>query len=108
MADWPELGELKQILDITSEDWDGDDDDSRLTRVLSAAIARVKTDVGHWDEMEDEPDDNLAQAALRMAELIATRPAGEGKRFAADANAESSDPTYLRLLKGRRRVFGVA
>jgi hypothetical protein len=37
---------------------------------------------------------------LRLAELIGLRP-GEAATFAAD-------PTYLRLLKGHRRKFGIA
>ncbi len=100
MAAWPELDELKQVLDVTSPDWDGDLDDTRLTRLLSAAIARVKMDVGDWDEDVDSPDDALSQAALRMAELMALRP--------EVAPAALGDPTYARLLKGHRRVFGVA
>lgn len=97
---WPQLDELKQLLDITSDEWDGEDeygDDTRLSQILAAAIERVKADVGHWDEAYDEPDARLARAALRMAELLSTRPES------ADA-----DTTYRRLLAGHRRVFGVA
>lgn len=102
---WPGLDELKQVLDITSDDWDGlplsgDEDPTRLTRLLAAAIAQVKLDVGQWDEDEDEPDDALAQAALRMAELLALRP-----ESAAEA---TGDPTYQRLLKGHRKRFAFA
>jgi hypothetical protein len=102
MAAWPELDELKQVLDVTSDDWDGDDDYelTRLARLLASAIERVKLDVGKWDEDEDAPDDALAQAALRMAELLALRP-----QFAEEA---IKDPTYSRLLFGHRRTFGVA
>lgn len=100
MAAWPDLEELKQVLDVTSSDWDGDYDGTRLTRLLEAAIAKVKADVGNWDEYEDEPDDALAQAALRMAELMALKP-----EVAASA---TGDPTYGRLLYGHRRAFGVA
>jgi hypothetical protein len=95
MADWPGPDELKRVLDVTSEDWD-----ETLDRVLSSAIERVKHDVGEWDDDTDEPDDNLAQAALRMAELLALRP-----EAAAQAR---TDPTYARLLKGHRRRFSVA
>lgn len=95
MADWPDADEVKQVLDIASEDWD-----DTIDRVLSAAIVRVKDDVGAWDEDTDEPDDNLAQAALRMAELLALRP-----EAAAQAQA---DPTYQRLIKGRRKRFAIA
>lgn len=98
---WPELDELKQVLDVTSTDWDGDYDGTRLTRLLAAAIERVKHDVGSWDEYVDEPDDSLAQAALRMAELMALKP-----ELAAAVGFR--DPTYDRLLYGRRKSFGVA
>ncbi len=103
--DWPQLDELKQVLDVESVDWDGVIDDygngpTRLTRLLAAAIERVKLDVGNWDEYVDVPDDNLSQAALRMAELIALRPGA--------AASASDDPTYQRLLFGHRRRFGIA
>ena len=95
MADWPDATEVKQVLDITSEDWD-----DTVDRILAAAIYKVKTDVGLWDEDVDEPDDSLSQAALRMAELISLRPEA--------ATSTSADPTYNRLLFGHRRSFGVA
>jgi hypothetical protein len=97
---WPELDELKQVLDVTSDDWDGDLDNTRLTRLLAAAIVKVKLDVGDWDDLVDVPDESLAQAALRMAELLALRP-----EVAADAVA---DPTYRRLMFGHRRKWGIA
>ncbi len=95
MADWPDAEEIKQVLDITSEDWD-----DTVDRIRSAAILRVKQDVGAWDEYEDEPDESLAQAALRMAELIALRPEA--------AAGAMRDPTYAGLLKGHRRKFSIA
>jgi hypothetical protein len=94
MADWPDAAELKQVLDVTSDDWD-----LTLDRVVAAAVERVKSDVGSWVEATDIPDENLAGAALRMAELMALRP---------EAAADSiNDPTYNRLIKGHRRTFGV-
>lgn len=101
MAAWPELDELKQVLDVTSTEWDGDYDGTRLTRLLAAAIEKVKSDVGDWDDYADVPDDNLSQAALRMAELIALKP-----ELAVQVGV--NDPTYNRLLFGHRRAFGVA
>jgi hypothetical protein len=94
MADWPDAIELKQVLDVSSEDFD-----ETLYRVMAAGIAKVKADRGGWDDAVDVPDDNMAQAALRMAELLALRP-----EAAADT---IKDPTYNRLMTGRRRVFGV-
>jgi len=95
LGEWPDVDELKQVLDITSDDWE-----VTIERTLESAIAKVKADVGLWDEIVDEPDWNLAQAALRMAELIALRP--EVAATAVD------DPTYQRLLFGHRRRFGIA
>ena len=96
MADWPDTTELAQVLNIDNVvDWQ-----TTLDRVLASAIARVKSEVGNWDEDVDEPDDNLAQAALRMGELLSLRPEA--------AAGASSDPTYRRLLYGHRRSFGVA
>jgi len=95
MADWPDADELKQVLDITSDDWD-----ETVERVRQASIAKVKLDVGYWDEDIDSPDDALAQAALRMAELISLRPEA--------AVGVVADPTYNRLLFGHRRSFGIA
>lgn len=104
-VDWPDIEELKQVLDVASDDWDGEESSggsvTRLTRLLAAAIARVKTDVGDWDEMTDEPDEALSQAALRMAELFALRPE-------VASGGAANDPTYARLLKGHRRAFGIA
>ena len=96
MADWPVLDELKLRLDVTSEDHD-----DTLDKDLASGIAKVKQDVGLWDEYEDQPDDELSQAALRMAELIATRPESQPGALGADA-------TYNRLLTGHRRRFGIA
>lgn len=103
MSAWPDLEELKQLLDITSDDWDGEDeygDTTRLSRLLEAAIAKVKADVGTWDELLDEPDAALSQAALRMAELMALKP-----EIAAGTTA---DPTYHRLIFGHRRRFAIS
>lgn len=104
MIDWPQLDELKQVLDITSDDWDGIETSgegaTRLSRLLEAAIARVKQDVGGWDEDLDIPTAALGQAALRMAELLALKP-----ELAAGT---VTDPTYKRLLYGHRRTFGIS
>jgi hypothetical protein len=111
MADWPTLEELKQLLDITSEDWDGDSDDTRLTRVLASAIDLIKVEVYgsglNFDDVITDPTDSQAQAALRLAELIATRPDAGVSRTGSD-RMFLQDVTVLRLLKGSRRSFGIA
>lgn len=106
MAAWPELDELKQVLNVESDDWDGEDyeDVTRLSRALAAGIAYTQLRVGNWNDYEDEPDDMLAQAALRAAVLFAGRPEPTGE----DTGIIASDPTFTRLLFGHRRRFGVA
>jgi hypothetical protein len=101
MADWPDLDEFKQVVDVTSDDWN-----NTLERVRLAAIGKVKSDRGLWDELVDTPDDALAQAALRMAELIADRPDGVPTTAQAWVGL-AKDPTYASLLSGHRRSFGI-
>jgi hypothetical protein len=105
MAGWPDTAELAQVLDVENVgDWA-----ITLNRVLASAIERVKLDVGAWDPDVDEPDDALAQAALRMAELISERPSQSDQSFRLIATASvAHDPTYRRLLFGHRRRYGVA
>jgi hypothetical protein len=98
MADWPTTDDLKQALDLDpgSDSWA-----DRLAIVLSASIARVKRDVGIWDEMTDTPDEALNQAALRMGWLIWASPT-------QPVEVLSADPAYRALLFGHRRRFAVA
>ena len=98
MAAWPDTDELKQVLNVDTQ---ADNWTETLDRVLASAIAKVKSDIGAWVEGTDEPTDSLAQAALRMAELIALRPE-------TAATVGDSDPTYRRLLTGHRKRFGFA
>jgi hypothetical protein len=95
-AQWPEVEELAQVLNLDNvTDWE-----TTLDRVMAAAIAKVKSDARLWGaDDEDTPSDSLAQAALRMAELISTRP---------DNPANEVDPTYLNLLTGGRRGWGIS
>src|SRR5678815_3343712 len=58
MADWPEAAELEKYLDLSNDPASWTD---QVERIMSAAIARVKGDVGQWDELVDEPDEALAQ-----------------------------------------------
>jgi len=100
MAEWPDTDELAQVLNIAPEA-NVDDWQTTLDRVLASAIAQVKLDVGCWDEYEDEPTDKMAQAALRLGELIALRPD-------ATPGVGRLDPTYIGLLAGQRRTFSIA
>jgi len=95
---WPDTDELAQVLNIAPDEA-VDDWQTTLDRVMAAGIAKVKSDVGLWGATdEDTPPDSLAQAALRMAELIASRPSDP---------ANGRDPTYVTLLTGYRRRFGI-
>lgn len=91
MATWPTLDEVKQRLDVTSDDWD-----AQLDRVLAASIQQTKREVGDWVEGVDTPSDALAQSALeRAVEFGSTgEPLGH--------------PRSQQLLYGERRRFGTA
>ena len=102
MAAWPELDELKQVLDVTSEEWDGDDD-TRLTALLLAAIAHVKQETGQDTET---PSDSLGRAALRLAELMALRPE-VAAALTRGGTSFIADPAYNAFLFGERRAFGI-
>ncbi len=108
-AAWPELDELKQMLDVdpTTNVWDGDQHDdivgpTRLTRLLLRAIEFVKQERGNWNEYDDEPDEGLSQAALRIACLLAQQPNN------ATPASVSGDTRYQALMKGKRRVWGIS
>jgi hypothetical protein len=96
MAEWPDATELAQVLDISNVgDWS-----TTLDRVLAASIIQVKKLVRDWDEYEDEPDESLSQAALRLAELMVQRP-----ELTAAENAK--DPAFTALIFGHRRGFSI-
>jgi hypothetical protein len=94
---WPDTAELAQILNVDNvADWQ-----TTLGRVRAAAIEYVKLRRGSWVEGTDHPDDMLAQAALRMAEMMAQRPT-------ATTDELGHDPTFNRLMFGHRRRYGIA
>lgn len=96
MIDWPTLEALKATLDVGDElDWV----DEQLQNALDAGIARVKADVGTWDDYgSDFPDAQLANAALRAAVLL---------RPNADPGVDvGADPIYRAYMTGKRRRFG--
>ena len=97
-AGWPDVSELVLILDI-APDANVDVWATTLDRYLAAAISRVKSDVGRWDDAVNTPNDNLAGAALRAAELLATRP---------DNPSIESDPAYQAFMVGQHKRFGLA
>lgn len=95
-GEWPTVDELKKSLDLPNDDFD-----HQLDRHLDAAIEQVKLDVGDWDEVVDDPDASLAQAALLLAIRIARDPSEAPRILARDAG-------YERLLRGHRRRFSIA
>jgi hypothetical protein len=99
MMEWPDLEELKQVLNLNTPDGYNQDWDVTLEPILASAIRKVKGDVGLWDEYEDLPDDALSRAALRMAELMALRP--------DSASEADKDPVYRMHLFGHRKRFGI-
>jgi len=107
MAAWPELDELKQVLDVESDStvWDGDGDGTRLTALLEAAIEHVKQESG---QDTDTPSYSLSRAALRLAELMALKPEVAAAVSGAGASSFIADPAYQAFLFGERRAFGFA
>lgn len=98
MAEWPDVEEVIHLLDIGDAQWIED----HLQHSLDGAIERVKTDVGDWDDSEDEPTENLRQAALRAVAVMRVNAPDDGWR------ALDRDHIYLSLLKGHRRSFGIS
>lgn len=110
MADWPDLAELTQVLDLNEDPASWED---KLNRDLAAAIALVKSRVGYWDEGTDEPDEALAAAALRAAVIMQTNipDPSAGAVFAGsrvDAGVIDSDPIFQGHMAGHRRRFSFA
>lgn len=97
---WPQVTELAQVLNIepdaTVTAWL-----TTLTRILNAAITRVKAEVGNWDDAVNAPNDNLAAAALRMAELMSQRPDSSNPEVGQDV-------AYQAYMTGQRKRFGIA
>lgn len=98
MANWPTVEEASNLLDIGESEWI----EEHLDRALAAAIARVKADCGEWLESADVPDEQLAQAALRLVQIQRVNPTEDLNHSAG------SDHVYMSLLTGHRRRFAIA
>jgi hypothetical protein len=90
---WPTTAELKQRLDITSDDWD-----DQLDRLLAAAISTTKQRIGNWVEDYDRPDEAVSQSALELAVELA--------QTGSDAVSATTSKSRS-LLYGQRRRFGI-
>ena len=88
---WPTVAELKQRLDVTSDDWD-----SQLARLLAGAVDVTKARVGDWVEDYDEPDEAQSQSALELA-----------VELAQNGTPEPGPTKSKALLFGKRRRFGI-
>jgi hypothetical protein len=107
MAEWPDADKLKRLLNVDPAEADNLSD--ILEGYVASAISKVKADRGGWDDDIDEPDTNLAAAALRMAELIAQHPEAATGFRGTGASTIDNDPAYLALIHGRRQAssFGM-
>ena len=112
MADWPELAQLKQALNVNTTARD-----TLLQSALAAAIEQVQTDTaGSSEAFEDaseglEITESLSQAALVLAVMVTKAPdAPYGVAAVFDTGGlrvAAQHPTYERLLTGSRHSFGV-
>lgn len=126
MADWPTVDELKLQLGVTT-----DERDDLISLGLAASIQQVCVDLGYTDvtvalgdpptalgtfEDEDpdtiEPAHSVAHAALILAVMAVKAPdAPFGVAAVFDTGGlrvAAQHPTYLRMLVGQRRSFGIA
>lgn len=97
---WPTTAELKQRLDITSDDWD-----DQLDRLLAAAISKTKLRVGDWDEDFDQPDEAISQSALELSVELAKTD--DDLRVIRGTDEVVDLSKSQKLLYGHRRRFGI-
>lgn len=128
MAAWPTLDQLKTQLGVTD-----DSRDDLLTQGLAAAVEQVCTDIGYTDvtvavvggvpsaigDFADDDEDDVAitpkakisQAALILAVMAVKAPdAPHGIAAVFDTGGlrvAAHHPTYMQLLTGSRRSFGI-
>lgn len=97
---WPTTAELKQRLDVTSDDWD-----DQLDRLLAAAIAETKSRVGDWVDDFDQPDEAVSQSALELAVELSMNREEFSQIRGTDRLINRSKSKQL--LFGKRRRFGI-
>lgn len=126
MADWPTVDQLKLQLGVTTSERD-----DLISLGLAAAIEQVCIDLGYHDitvalgdppsalgTFDDEdadtivPAHSVAHAALILATMAVKAPdAPFGVAAVFDTGGlrvAAQHPTYLRMLVGNRRSFGIA
>lgn len=132
MAEWPTVASVKSALGVTT-----DSKDALIAAAVGAAIEQVAIDIGYSDVLVSEesspagsfvlsgdldPDDesgpgeilpnySLSNAALILAVMAVKAPdAPYGIAAVFDVGAvrvAAQHPTYLRMLVGSRRSFGL-
>jgi hypothetical protein len=105
-VDWPELEELKKLLDVEDQASGEGDWDEHLELLLEAGISAVKEDTS-WDEATSVVTEKLHHAALRAAILLRPNAPLSQPGGARHQDLES-DPVYQSLIMGKRRRFGTA
>lgn len=126
MADWPTVDQLKLQLGVTTSERD-----DLISLGLAASIEQVCIDLGYTEVavaiadpptalgvFEDEaaatitPNASTASAALILATMAVKAPdAPFGVAAVFDTGGlrvAAQHPTYLRMLVGNRRSFGLA
>lgn len=90
---WPEVDDLRRRLNVQDESVHEDE----MAVILAAAITQIKAERGNWDEETDEPNENLAEAALdRAVELASDIPIPRDQRRSNQ------------LMQGQRERFPIA
>jgi hypothetical protein len=97
---WPTLAQLKQRLNVDSDDWD-----TQLARVLASAITVTKSRIGTWDEDFDQPDEAISQSSLELSVEFAQTD--ESLRVIRGTDQIVDTSKSQRLLYGKRRRFGI-
>lgn len=126
MADWPTVDQLKLQLGVTT-----DERDDLISLGLAASIQQVCVDLGYTDVTvalgdppsalgtfgDEDPDtivpaSSVSHAALILAVMAVKAPdAPFGVAAVFDTGGlrvAAQHPTYLRMLVGQRRSFGIA
>jgi hypothetical protein len=93
---WPTSDELKKIVDV---DPNSTDFDTTIERQMAAGIELVKQQVGEWDDTVNQPDVQLAGAALRAAYLLSLKET---------PTAIVLDQVFMTYMSGHHRRFAIA
>ncbi len=111
MTDWPDLTKLKAVLGVTSTA-----KDVLLQDALDAAVEQAKVDVSGSEaefvtDYASGPNAAIAQAALILTVMTVKAPdAPYGVAAVFDTGGirvSAQHPTYLAMLAGNRKTWGL-